>query len=664
MSVLEAIEVGAPPRTPLPVHPREWLAMLWRRRLVVVVTAALVLGAAWARGFERAPVYRSTPVHLEIVSDGARIATISDVFHRQSVTSVALNTQVELIRSRRVLHAVHSEIAGLADRLPYARFVEAVHVESIRGTLLVRIWVESPIAHGNAEAANAIADKYADVIQSHAEQRHGRIAGELERREDAAREALAAVDAELAAWRETNAIADPASEREKLELVVGRLEVRCVESDISAVRFQRAADQISTAEAPHDSPEVVSDAGYSAVTELIARLAQERIALLREFRETRPDVQVVDDQLAFLERRRSALVPLIVARVEDAARDANEESRRLVELRDAKRDELRKVADLEVELANMEERRAGRRSDVGELVAQREKLQGALGFGLTPVVIWERAREEAIPHGGDRQGNIGVAAVLAAILAALAALACDRWSDVLRTRADAERETALPVLGSVPHVRGRRRRRDRLVVDRPESAAAESVRFLRLSIEHAMASQGTGRRLLVTSPRDGDGRTSTAVHLAAALAADGADVRLVDADLRAPRLHDIFGLDRSPGLAEACESEDPAHAPSPEGWPEGLAVLTAGAASARPADGLVADRATAILGERERGWTIVDAAAACTTSHAAAIARHVDSVLMVVRSGRTTTRDLGEALERFAAIGVPVLGIVVTDVRG
>ena len=83
----------------------------------------------------------------------------------------------------------------------------------------------------------------------------------------------------------------------------------------------------------------------------------------------------------------------------------------------------------------------------------------------------------------------------------------------------------------------------------PDSSSAESLRSLRLAIEARTGSSET-KGLVFTSPRSGDGRSTIAANFALVAAQVQRPVLLIDADIRNPNLHDMFGLPLSPGLVD------------------------------------------------------------------------------------------------------------------
>ena len=182
----------------------------------------------------------------------------------------------------------------------------------------------------------------------------------------------------------------------------------------------------------------------------------------------------------------------------------------------------------------------------------------------------------------------------------------------------------------------------------PGAFEAEQYRALRHTIERMHKSTGL-KVIAVTSGTVGDGKTTTAINLAGALAqAPHARVLLVDADLRHPSVANLLGLHggNSPDLVDAIR--DPALKLAQvveERLPFNLSVMPVHQSPSRPYELLKAPRAGALLDEARASfdYVIVDAPPLVGVQDCRVIGDWVDGILLVVRAHRTTRRLLEEA---------------------
>ena len=195
----------------------------------------------------------------------------------------------------------------------------------------------------------------------------------------------------------------------------------------------------------------------------------------------------------------------------------------------------------------------------------------------------------------------------------------------------------------------------------PDSQAAERYRALRTRILHADHGVGT-RVLLVTSPREGEGKTVTAANLALSLA-QGQERRvcLIDANLRSPRVDRMFGVPRQPGLAEVLAGRNRLDEALVQIEGSSLSLLTAGATHPRPAELLVISAMRRIIDELRSvfDFIIIDTPAMQPLADVGSLTPFVDSVLLVARAGMTSKAAIREAA---AGMGTTtVLGIVLNE---
>jgi Mrp family chromosome partitioning ATPase len=171
-----------------------------------------------------------------------------------------------------------------------------------------------------------------------------------------------------------------------------------------------------------------------------------------------------------------------------------------------------------------------------------------------------------------------------------------------------------------------------------------------------------GRLVLVTSAEDGDGKTTTALHVATALSqAMGRRVALVEADTERPGLSNMLGLGSIRGLAEVLSGSASLDDVLLRGADDGPIIVPAGNDRGR------ASRPGALLGSlnalREyHDYVVVDCAAMSRSADTAVLGRAADGVVLVVRAGATSSYALSAALE--ALVDTPVLGCVLNDYDG
>jgi succinoglycan biosynthesis transport protein ExoP len=246
------------------------------------------------------------------------------------------------------------------------------------------------------------------------------------------------------------------------------------------------------------------------------------------------------------------------------------------------------------------------------------------------------------------------AGLVAAVLAALGAEALDRR---VRGASATQELTGLPLLGQLPFVPGL------LPLGKggdPEHPAvlAEAYRALRAALRLTRSSPTGSRVLVITSSGPGEGKSTVSTRLAIALAAAGAKVLLVDADLRKPTLHKQLGDERERGLSYLLAGEDGIE-PAPSDH-QRLDVLPVGVRPPNPSELLHSPAlATAIARWRTSyDYVLLDSPPLGLVSDALSVGELADGVLLVVRDRVTAKGTLRLVLDRLLPLRAKVLGLV------
>jgi non-specific protein-tyrosine kinase len=198
----------------------------------------------------------------------------------------------------------------------------------------------------------------------------------------------------------------------------------------------------------------------------------------------------------------------------------------------------------------------------------------------------------------------------------------------------------------------------------PRSPAAEAYRSLAAAIQFA-APEGRVQVVGVTSAEAGEGKSTAAANLALALAEGGRQVIIIDADLRRPVQHTLFGIERTDGLANLLRTDAGPLSLIDTGVP-GITLLPAGPLPGNPLEALASSRFDEVLAQaRTRAdFVIVDTAPAGALADAAVLAPRLDGMLLVISAGRTKRDRAQRAREQLERVNANLLGVVLTDVKG
>jgi polysaccharide biosynthesis transport protein len=281
--------------------------------------------------------------------------------------------------------------------------------------------------------------------------------------------------------------------------------------------------------------------------------------------------------------------------------------------------------------------------------------------------------------------NVGFAGVLGLLLAVTFSFLRETLDDRIRGRRDAETAFEAPVIGALPRGAHRKPLTTVLAGDTDRRGIGDAVRMLRANLRFSRSGVN-GPAVLVTSPREGEGKTTVSACVALALALGGKRVLCVDADMRAPKLHRVLGVaDSGPGLLDVVQGRATVddvlqpvdlsaimgspldHSLTNGDGPAGPAV--AGSLFLLPAGGPTRDDVMleaemvrrlidSVAGRAE--YVIFDSPPLLTNGDAFPLALQVDNVIIAARDGRTTKAGAEATRETLRGLGADRVSVVLT----
>jgi len=197
----------------------------------------------------------------------------------------------------------------------------------------------------------------------------------------------------------------------------------------------------------------------------------------------------------------------------------------------------------------------------------------------------------------------------------------------------------------------------------PTSPAAEAYRALCINLEFAAVDRPL-RSLLVASPAPEEGKSVAVANLAVAMADGDRSVILVDADLRRPRQHELFGLSNERGLSDLFRAGSGVDELPLQSVPNtALRVLASGPLPPIPGQLLAARRMDEVIAQllEQADIVLFDAPPVIAVTDASLLASKVDGVLLVVRANHTRREHVRAAKDRLDKVNAWLVGSVLLD---
>jgi capsular exopolysaccharide synthesis family protein len=281
--------------------------------------------------------------------------------------------------------------------------------------------------------------------------------------------------------------------------------------------------------------------------------------------------------------------------------------------------------------------------------------------------------------GPNRNRNILIAFLLSLMSGIGLAFLLDYLDDSIKSSDDVGRYLGLPTLALIPYQSPTEKRRLSLgsgngnstgsvaltALEDNRSAVAEAYRHLRTSLLFSSAGRPP-HTILVTSSQPAEGKTTTAINTAIALAQSGAEVVIVDCDLRRPRLHNHFNLENSTGLTNYLSGDrNTENLLKPfENLPQ-LKIITSGPIPPNPTELLSSNEMKNLLQFLKGNFkhVIIDSPPAISFTDAAILSTLVDGVVLVAMAGKSSVHLMRRFKQRLGNIGARIYGVVLNGIK-
>ncbi len=695
---------------------REIWRIVIKYRWTIAAFAGIVVATVLAASLLMRPVYQATTL-LEI-KPGASAVRFDNVANAEYAPREFKDTQAEILKSESVARAVIDKLA-LAD---HPEFTGEIRQRGfVTGLARLVAMVKAPLAGllgGAPEAETAAAgDALLDPALVKERERVETFAARLDVdayrntslvavRFDAfspqlAAEVANAVAGEYMRLNDERRFNSTASAKAYLQKEIERLQAKLESSErdltdfarkhrvvdveekgnIMTVRLQELSSSLTEVQSERIAAEAMYKQAMNGHTEALPALLQE--PLIKELKEEYTRLQGEYFKLSRIYKDAYPKLQQLRAQMEGVKASLDEESGKLITSLEVTYDALKDkeqllaqaVEEHKLALLDLKDRAIQYNILKREWETNRELYTGLLermkevgvaaGVEVNNIAVIDAAAVPTRAYKPATLRNVAIAAVIGLFGGLGLAFLLAYLDNTIRTPDELERALQVPSLAVVPKMEPS---------EMPKTASlpvlaggfhhrelSEALRSVRTSLMFA-SPRGAPKELLITSSASGEGKSTSASNLAIVMAQNGSRVLLIDADLRRPVVHGIYGVPASPGLSDYLTGQSQQIVyPSQI---ENLDVIPSGIVPPNPTELLGSANMDRCLEQLGEGYDqiIIDGPPVLGLADSLILGTKVEGVLLVVCAGRVSRDAVRESVKRLRTVRTPLIGAVLNMV--
>ncbi len=709
----------------LEIDIRDYLRTMQKHRWTIISCFLLVFVSVAMYTFTATPIYQAS-AQLIIEKDNPNILSIEEVLSVDSSGTDYYQTQYKIIESRSLARKVIEKL-NLATSEEFApapkddffstfkrslgetlqgwkesvlsllkteegtdagdvqeeesdqklvnAFLGRLTVEPVRNSRLVYIRFEAKDPRMAANIVNTLAQAYIDQGMEAKLEASQNAVKWLDDRVQEERTKVEAAELKLQRYKEQNSIiTDFSNDSENITAQkLAELNSQVVEAQTRRVEAQTRYEQtrrlISQPSMLDSIPEILNNS-------LIQRIKTDEVDLSKRFSELskkygpkHPQIVALKAEMNTLDRRRKAEIRKVV----NSLKNEYEVS-------------LAREKSVKAALATIKKEALGLNKKAIEYgVLSREAESSRQMYDLLIKRFKETALTEDIKTGNVRivdraevpqdsvkprkKLNLLLALIVGLTLGVGLAFFLEFMDNTLKTPDDIKRFLKIPYLAPIPSFEpgepdGGPYAMELVTHHQPKSTASEAYRGLRTSLLFSSA-DAPPQVIMLTSAAPGEGKTLTSANLAATMAQSGSKVLLLDCDLRRPRVHTIFGLNRDTGVSNILAGSMDASELVVKTEIENLSVIPSGPVPPNPSELLGSQRMRKLMEVLRQHYDriIIDSSPITAVTDASVLSDVVDGVVFVVRSGRTVRDVVKNALDSLQIVKAKIFGAVLNGVN-
>lgn len=704
---------------------RQYLGVMIKRRWVIITIFTVLVLTVAVNTFTAVPIYQAT-ARIVIEKENPNLVSIQEVMAVDSTGTDYYQTQYKIIESRTVAREVirmldlnnspeffpqHKDTVisnitgGIRDTVTTAAawiksllkteenkdrenaqtqdddtpdsglvsaFIDRIDVSPIRNSRLVDVSAEAKDPVMAARMANKLVKAYIGknletklLAAKDAVQWLGERVSEERKKVEAAEKAL------LRYKEENQIITGFSSDAENITAQkLAELNAQVVEAESKRVeaetRYHQALSLENSPDMLDSIPEVLSNDLVKEVKKMEVVLYSRMSELSKKYGRNHPQMKAIKSELADLKKRKAVEAKRVVNSLKNEYKLALAREDSLKHALAMQKTESLKFNKKAVQFGVLQRETESSKHMYEMLIRRFKETSLTEEMKTGNIRIIDKAEVPELPVKPKKKRNLLLAVIVGLSLGVGIAFFLEYLDNTIKLPEEIKEELKIPYLGPVPAFSQDENQSstiDLVTIHSPKSTASESYRGIRTGILFSSADT-TPQIIMVTSAGPKEGKTVTSANLSVCMANAGSKTLIVDGDMRRPRIHKVFDMDRNIGLSSILvgtgSPEDAIVASSIQG----LDILPVGPIPPNPSEIIGSKKMKQFLDDLRKKYTriIIDSPPISAVTDAVALAQMVDTTLLVIRAGETPRQVIQNSLEQLYAVNAKVLGAILNAV--
>ncbi|MCX5815328.1 MAG: polysaccharide biosynthesis tyrosine autokinase [Proteobacteria bacterium] len=666
-------------------HLMDYVHVIFKRRWVVATVFLVIFFSVAIRSFTVTPVYRAT-AQILIDKENPNVTNIKEILDIKSSDIDYYQTQYNILKSNalalKVIRALNlkdnkefgpvKEETEAAQNNLIANYLGKLKVEPIRSSRLANVSFDSADKKLAATIANAHARLY---IESDLERKFSAsqdATGWLSTRIKEVKERLEESETKLQSYRkEQGVIAIDMDEKYNVD----SQKLKDLNTALGAAKTERFAKENQYNEMKNLSrnPETIEALPAVVSSYLIGQLKNEYIKISGSYYELsqkygpeHPKIIRLNSELNELKNKIRQEVQKIAQSIESEYRMAVARERSLHGALEAQKKAVLDFNEKESEFNIIKRDVDANRSLYESLLKRIKETNVTEGISISNIMVIDPARVPNSPVKPKIMQNLLLALVSGLAFGVGLAFFFEYLDNTIKSPDDVKKYLEVPLLGILgkfePSSQGEDKKEIPLL-DAPRSSIAEAIRTVRTNILFS-SSDSEKKVILVTSALPSEGKTILSVNLAVGFAQLGKKVLFIDADMRKPRSHTVFKVEREPGLSEILVDAKEPFSIIRDTQVENLKLITCGTIPPNPSELLISSHMDIFIEKMKEQFDIVifDSPPITSVTDAVEIGSYVDGVVLIIKTGVTPRPAAQSAIHQLSEVNANIFGVVLNDV--